>query len=194
MGSRNPLTTIIVNMTKEYYGKQESKIMAAIAVILLLCHHFLGFPGWRAEGNSVLNILGNQDIIERSLGSYGFICIAIFAFSSGYVLYRRSDEYHYGRRLLIRLISFLLGYWICLALLYIVGALCGSPLPKCHDLLLNLIGISCRPGNEWVNIPFAWYVLYYIIYLAVTPPINTFIINTLHDYRRRNLCNIAMDF
>ena len=103
----------------EFYGKRESGVMAGIAILLMMVHHFFGFDGWLVDGNSWIPLVSYHNIIERMMSGFGFICISIFAFSSGYVLYRKPEGFGYNVGLLRRGVKFLTGYWLCLAIFYV---------------------------------------------------------------------------
>ena len=65
----------------------------------------------------------------------------------------------------IRILQFLIKYWI-VYILFLIYALCiGDQLPNWHGFLWNLFGLKTGPHVAWVNVPFAWYVAYYVSFL-----------------------------
>jgi putative flippase GtrA len=158
------------NKPVEFYGKREAGLMAGIAILLMMVDHYFLYKSWLVNGNYWTPLISYHNILERTLSGFGYICIAIFAFSSGYVLYRRPQEYRYGSGLLKRGLKFLTGYWLCLMVFYILAVIFSSPLPNLSELASNMIGLDCAPKKPWVNAPFAWYVTYYLCYLLITPP------------------------
>lgn len=155
----------------DFFGHKEAKLIAGIAVIMMMFHHFFGFPDYRTCSNDFIesfNIAGVS--FERMLAAFGKLCVAIFAFSSGYVICKMQQNYKSVRMRFIRIEKFLLSYWVIFALFIIYGLIIGDPIPTGKDFIFNLIGLNTGPHYIYVNVTFAWYVTFYII-LVITSPL-----------------------
>ena len=155
----------------EFYGKREAKLIAGVGIFLMLIHHFFGFPAWRLPGNNFIEPIAIGGIsIERVFAAFGKICVSIFAFARGFAIYKFPEQYNTPVKCLMRLFKFLIAYWIILLLFLGYGWLIGDPLPSLPILLKhNLIGNYTNPEAPYVNVPFAWYVMYYIFLMAIAP-------------------------
>lgn len=150
---------------KVLYGKRESSIIAGIAILLMLCSHFFYRPILQ-EGNDWIPIFSIKGFsIIRALQPFGDVCVSLFAFNSGYILYKAPEKYKYGRGLAIRALKFLTLYWICCAIFLFLGAITNSPMPTREDLIFNLFGIYA--WGDFVAVFFAWYVTYYLFFLLI---------------------------
>ena len=110
--------------------------------------------------------IGSKTIAEY-VGGFSKICVAIFAFLSGYAMYYTYVRRGMGgyRHSLKKLSVFLLTYWIILFLLFIpVMCLTGVYRFSLKELFFNLFGI------ETTYCKIAWYVRFYIE-LVITFPI-----------------------
>lgn len=153
----------------DFLGRKESKFVAGIAILMMMFHHFFGFSEW-LNGNTYIESLTICDIsIERMIAAFGKLCVALFAFSSGYVIWKSPEEYICVRKRINRIIKFLFNYWIVFALFLLYGLLVGDLLPKGVDFFYNLIGLRTCPTMEYVNVAFAWYVTFYVVLLLLSP-------------------------
>ena len=60
-----------------------------IAILLMVFHHFFGFDDFRNPQNYYIESFNIHGIsFERMLAAFGKICVSIFAFFSGYALYK----------------------------------------------------------------------------------------------------------
>ena len=136
----------------------------------MIAHHLFGFqkfllPG--VEWNSMLVLYGIE--IERVIAAFGKICVALFAFNSGYVVWKIQRSYLDMFNRCKRILSFLVSYWIILFLFWIYAIIVGDPLPSYKNALMNLVGLNTGPDKIFVNIPFAWYVAYYVLFIILSP-------------------------
>lgn len=166
-----PLT--LQPMTQEglsFFGKRESTLMAGIAIILMFIHHFFGFDDYLMDGVEwwPTALIGNL-AIERIIASFGKFCVHIFAFMSGYVIWKRSNDYTSWKSLFLRLAKFLVCYWIVLVLFWLYALVIGDSLPPFDTMAKNLVGIASREYKEFVTVSSAWYVNYYICLIAAAP-------------------------
>lgn len=155
---------------KPFYGKQEAKMIAGIAIIMMVCHHFFGFPETLADGNRFTYILSIRSVsTPQFFASFGKLCVAIFAFCSGYALWVSRYSYKDPNAVVHRGMKLLISYWVVLSLFLLVGLLIGDKLPDGQTLLFNLVGLRTGVWETYVNITFAWYVSFYILWLILSP-------------------------
>lgn len=146
------------NISKgNFISKEESVMLQAIAVMLMVFHHLFGFPE-RIQVPYALVLDFEFLHIETILSYWGRICISIFAFCSGYGLYKVGKEKLLdGYKIVIkRLQKFYSRYWmICLVFVPIGYAL---RVYKFNSLTLikSLLGLSSSYNKEW------WYVGTYL--------------------------------
>lgn len=152
------------------YGKNEAKMVAGIAIVMMLCHHFFGFPEQLVNGNHFTYMISTPFVnTAQFFASFGKLCVAIFAFCSGYALWIGSKSYTDVRSIARRGLKFLVSYWIILAIFLIIGLIVGDELPDGETLAYNLFGLKTSTWSSYVNITFAWYVAFYISWLIVAP-------------------------
>lgn len=156
-------------MENRIYTKRISTLLSAVAVLMMIWHHLFNFKSWLPSDLGWHYWFGDfGKWATENLAQYGRMCIVIFAFMSGYALWIRKDTYSTISRRLSRLGQFLLGYWIVCILFLILGYICGDKLPEPSDICLNFIGLLNGPLQR-VNVPFAWYVMYYIEFIILSP-------------------------
>ncbi len=144
--------------------------MSAIGILLMIAHHLFGFKEYLADGiywDSMFLIGGIE--VERIIAAFGKICVSLFAFNSGYVIWKFRLSYQNPWNCFKRCVSFLLSYWIVLAAFMLYAVAIGESMPTGSDLIYNLFGLSTGPDKPFVNIPFAWYVAYYITFISLAP-------------------------
>lgn len=159
-------------MGRVFYGKQESAIIAGVAIFLMITHHLFSYPNWLLNPYHVNSIFGNSvNIFFRVFGRLGNICIYMFAFTTGYTICKNADGYLTFNKRIRRILQFLISYWtICLpfiACAYIFN----EPLPTIKQFAANLFGLQTGFYSKWVNVIFAWYVLFYIFLILLSPAI-----------------------
>lgn len=73
--------------------KKKSAALHGIAILMMIYHHlFIGGNGWAVnEGTSLFSVFDSIDLSGSGSAQLGFawfckICVAIFAFTSGYAL------------------------------------------------------------------------------------------------------------
>lgn len=152
------------------YGKTESQMIAGIAILLMIWHHLFSYPNWLIDGISVNSALGQYiNYIVWLIARIGNICIYIFAFQTGYSIYERSDLYDTLRKRGTRISSFLFSYWLVCICFWLIGWLFNEKLPTPSIAILNMFGLEVGFYTDWINVCFAWYVLYYILLIAAYP-------------------------
>lgn len=152
------------------YGKEEAKMIAGVAIVMMLVHHFFGFADYRLEGNWFYESLMVGGVsVERIFASAGKLCVAIFSFSSGYAIWVNRESFTRFQSVGKRILKFLLNYWIILGAFLIYGLAIGDKIPEGRELLYNLYGAATGPMTPYVNVAFAWYVVFYVFLLLLTP-------------------------
>jgi peptidoglycan/LPS O-acetylase OafA/YrhL len=160
----------VTKRTAPLYTKEISGMMAGVAIVLMMTQHLFPWPEWLSEGVSWHSPLGDFGKKLTLLISYfGGVSVNLFAITSGYVLIANPKAYATVKSRLRRLFHFLIGYWMVEALFLLIGALNGDTMPTLKQLACNMVGLSTGPLHPWVNVPFAWYVAYYIEFIILVP-------------------------
>lgn len=153
-----------------FLSRQDSQFVAGIAIFMMLVHHLFGFDSFRLLGNEYVETFSIGGIsIERMLAAFGKLCVAVFAFISGYVIWKMRSRYSTWRQRAQRIFRFLIAYWVIVALFMIGALLTGDTIPDGNSFFLGLFGLSNGPNEVYVNVPFAWYVAFYILLIICTP-------------------------
>lgn len=154
----------------EFLGRKEAKLIAGVAILMMIFHHLFGFPIWLLRGNTFTESITVCNIsIERMIAAFGKICVALFAFSSGYVIWKKQEDYRKLHKVLNRIARFLFNYWVIFALFMLYGVLIGDHLPNGHNFWYNLVGLETSPQKQYVNVVFAWYVATYVMLVCLFP-------------------------
>lgn len=145
-------------------------MIAGVAIVMMLVHHFFGFADYRLDGNWVYEPVKIGGVsLERIFASAGKLCVAIFAFSGGYAIWVNRENFAKFKSIGKRALKFLLNYWIILAAFLIYAIIIGDKIPTGRDFIQNIYGVGTGPHEPYVNIAFAWYVVFYISLLLMTP-------------------------
>lgn len=151
-----------------WYKKDYAHVIAGMAILLMVAHHFFGFRDYLLPGVSwipAFKIAGIE--VERIIGAFGKICVSLYAFNSGYVMWVNRRDYRRWSYRIIRLLKFLVAYWIVGLLFYLYAVAVGDQNPAGINLLLVQIGYAVGPFEKYVNMAFAWYVTYYIFFVLL---------------------------
>ena len=145
-------------------------MIAGVAIVMMLVHHFFGFADYRLDGNWFYEPIKIGDVsLERIFASAGKLCVAIFAFSSGYAIWVNRKSFAGYKSIGKRALKFLLNYWIILAAFLIYALIIGDDIPTGRDFIHNIYGVGTGPHEQYVNVSFAWYVVFYVSLLLMTP-------------------------
>lgn len=167
----------IEKIEKTYIIPQDSLYIYGIAILMMVWHHFFGFP--ERFGGDLRYIGGNIEYtIELYLGYFGRLCIAMYAFISGYGMMAKSMQknlkFTEDIKLAIKqIIKFFIRYWIVFIIFVSIGFKFMGLKFEPEEFIKNFIGKSCSYNAEW------WYVAYYVKMLIMYPVIKL-IVNKLN--------------
>lgn len=159
-------------LTKEHTG-----ILHGLAILMMLYHHLFSTPEALGIEYKSLLIFDFANI-ELKMAWFFKICVAIYAFTSGYGLsrsmsYKNAPENSIAKRLkedyilvIKRYFSFYMQYLLVFILFVPVGFLFFNKPFVLSEFLLNLLGISSTYNGAW------WYVLQYLKMLITLPVID----------------------
>ena len=151
-----------------FISKSEAVMLQAVAVMLMVWHHLFAFP----ERITVphLLILDRFGRIETIMAYFGRICIAVFAFSSGYGMRkkivnarRNTGLIRNYQTVLMQLLKFFSRYWMVFFVFVPLGILLKVYPFQPIDLLEGSLGNGCQYNEEW------WYVDTYVRFLLLFP-------------------------
>lgn len=145
------------------FSKEKTEYIKGIAILLMLFHHFFGFPEWQ-QGVSYIGIPLRVHTLEYAIGRFSHICVALFAFVTGYGMFFSYRSGNIVRKSVKRGISFLVGYYIILFGVAIpVNLILGKT-----DIGLSLIAQNLFAFDNTL-VSFAWYVRFYLALLLTLP-------------------------
>lgn len=154
-----------------FISREESALIQGVAVMLMVFHHLFAFP----ERISVpYALVFDFDLlhIETLLSYFGRICVSIFAFLSGYGLYKKMAglcrEERFSiiagyKSILGQLLRFIIRYWLVLAVFVTAGYFLNAYVFDWQTLAKHFLGLSSAYNAEW------WYVRFYLELLLVFP-------------------------
>lgn len=157
-------------MSGSYFGKQQSVMLGGIAILLMIWHHLFNAPTWYSEGVGIdvrFGMLGNALVYIPA--ATGNICVQMFAIISGYALFINPNAYGSWRSRGMRLLKFMAAYWMIFALFLLVAWFNDDSLPSWVQFIHNMVGLETKPEAAGVNVPFAWYVSFYIQFVILIP-------------------------
>ena len=147
------------------FTKDKTEMIKGIAIILMLFHHFFAFPEWFVTGVSYIGIPLRANTLEFVIGKFGHICVALFAFLTGYGLFFSYKSGSILKKTLRRGAIFLLGYFL---ILFGVAIPLNVALGKTSDLSVKFILMNMTAYNHDL-VPFAWYVWFYVALIITLP-------------------------
>lgn len=149
-------------------SKEHSFYVKGIAIFLMFAHHLFGFGEWILAKNNYMLLFSTHQFFSIICFYFGGISIGLFSFISGYSMYINSGKYKKYNGCIHKLIGFLLCYWIVELLFLFLGVISKEPLPSLPMFIKQSFGVSVG-HNGTINIIFAWYVLFYIIFILIHP-------------------------
>lgn len=145
-------------------SKTEAGMLQAIAVLLMVFHHLFAFSDRiHVDYVMVFNRFGN---IETILSYFARICVAMFAFCSGYGMYKSSMSASFRKVLWSiphRIFHFYQRYWVIFLTFVPLGFALGVYSFQPQQFIRGFLGLSCQYNAEW------WYVSYYLNFLLLFP-------------------------
>ena len=151
-------------------SKETSEVIKGVAIIMMLVHHF-----WNPILSPDLNFWyfqGNLNIFAIS-SDFSKICVAVFAFLNGYVMFLNRDKYKNTKYICQKGIRFLVDYWIIAILFIIIGFAVDENFPSLQVFVMNMFGFEVGAkevlGYDYINVTFAWYVRFYVMLLITMP-------------------------
>ena len=145
------------------FEKDDTKIMKALAIILMLYHHLYAFP-YRISYDYISLFKYNDKTISFFIGDFGKICVCIFIFLSGYGTY-----YVYKNNTNDLIKKKLKSLYKCFLRVFIIAIPISLLL---HDkqvvfgfkeLLYNITGWSTTYNGEW------WFIMPYVFLIIMSP-------------------------
>lgn len=155
------------------YGmtKKHTQMLYGIAIAMMLYHHLFCIPS-RLNCN-YFSVLGN---IELKLAWFCRICVAVYAFITGYGLCKSSptkmetnlfkkitQDYKF---ILKHLFQFMKKYWIVFVFFVPIRMIVNPPLITPKSFIMSLFGLDYTYNGEW------WYIKKYIVLLILFPILN----------------------
>lgn len=167
-----------------YLRKHDSKLLYGIAVLSMLYHHLFCVPE-RLNNDFIFSLGFISDDISIKLAWYCKLCVAIFAFLSGYGLFLTASKYENTnilqkifndyKYISKHLISFFKKYWIVFIVFIPIRFIFFGCEFDFKEFFWNLVGVDCSYNGEW------WYVFLYMKLLFVFPFINCI----LYSYKNK---------
>lgn len=176
---------------KDGITKDQSKMLQGLAILMMLYHHLFSTP--EALGIEYRSLLQFGSLnIELHMAWFFKICVAIYAFVSGYGLCRgirhtdNPDEGFFANLIkkyifvLKKLLNFMIQYWLVFIIFVPIGfVFFGKPFDF-KEFVLNFLGISSDYNGAW------WYVFQYIKMLLLLP-----ILDSLFSWGKNKRVNIS---
>ena len=139
-----------------------STMLKGLAILLMVIHHSFGFSDdWLKQFDySSISILGEP--INEWIRWSTKICVAIFAFVTGYAyFFNKTPTIKYGLK---KIWGLLKTYWFILFVIFVPLAIyVGAEKVNLKVIAYNIFGL------DKCLIPFAWYVYFYIILMLAMP-------------------------
>lgn len=137
-------------------------------------HHFFGFSTWLTTDNYFVHTYIGGRCIESDIAAFCKICVAIYAFVSGYALFVQNSNAKNIKSIIKRIFSFLSNYWVIFCVFILFGIIFNEPFPPIDRFLLQCVGVTTATGFNWdyfnaIHPVFAWYVSFYILFLVISP-------------------------
>lgn len=145
------------------FTKDDTKVVKAIAVMLMLYHHLFGFP--ERIYNNYINLIPtiNNHNISFLIASFGKICVTIFIFLAGYSSYismKNNKEESVVKKRVYNLYKI---FWKVFLVIVPIGIIFGRIRFNILDILLNFFGLKTSIVTEW------WFFTPYIILIIFSP-------------------------
>ena len=164
---------------------KESSCLKGIAIILMFWHHLFGCGSFLTH--DMYKWWPNIITLDKLFGGGAKICIALFAFVSGYGIYK-TYVVRDGASIIPRIVKFLISYW---TIVFFVGIpyLFAFHKLEIRYLFINLF--SLLHNDEILYVSLSWYVKVYLELLLVTPVLKK-VANKKYEYPLLELIGIIL--
>lgn len=151
------------------FTREDTKVIKAVAVMLMLIHHLFGFPERLQEGVAFISLYTwGQTPIETLVGWFGNICIPMFAFLGGYGTYlscRNKNPQEQAGILSRKIVGLYKQYWIVFIVFIPLCILrnVSRVTPDVTSVIWNFTGLRTEFNGEW------WFFTPYVLILLFYP-------------------------
>ena len=145
------------------FEKDDTKIMKAVAIILMLYHHLFAFPD-RINYNYISLFKYNDKTISFFIGDFGKICVAIFLFLGGYgtyCIYKNNTNELIKKKLKSLYKCFLRVFIITIPISVLIHD--KQIVLEFKEFLYNITGWSTTYNGEW------WFIMPYVFLIIMSP-------------------------
>ena len=157
-------------MTEKTFTKSDTKVIKALAVLLMLIHHLFAFPDRISNDHTALFSIGGVATVDY-LGCFGKICVALFLFLGGlgsYYSYRNHIKAKKKRELFVfvKIRALYTAYWRVFAIALPISLLLGTAYGgNVHlaNIIYDFFGITHKLCGEW------WFLALYVMYTIAMP-------------------------
>jgi len=157
------------------FTKSHTEIAKGIAILLMICFHLFGFPNRILNVDYISIVPLTQGHYEYLLGRFGYICVPIFLFLSGYGLYlsyMKKNKFTFLDAL-TKGKSFLLNYWMVFILFVPIGLIWFHNSNRYswnfYVFISNFFALNSSYNSEW------WFARLYIELVLLFPIIKHFL-------------------
>lgn len=145
------------------FDREDTRIIKALAIMLMLYHHLFAFPNRiHCEYISLFHIHNKNS--AYMFGVFGKICVAIFFLLAGYGIYKQYQKNN-SLNLKQKILSLYKRYWQVLFIIILLSLVLKSF--KLDLSLLTLLGnisaLNITYSGEW------WFLIVYIIFTLMSP-------------------------
>lgn len=166
---------------KDGITKSQSKMLQGLAILMMLYHHLFSTP--EILGVSYISLLNINGLnIETPMAWFFKICVGIYAFVSGYGLFRalfaernKNNVNSFWdciltdyKVVLKKLLRFFLDFWLVFIIFMAIGFCFFKKEFVLSEFLLNFFGIKSTYNGAW------WYIFFYMKMLLALPLIDCF--------------------
>ncbi|MCQ2755136.1 MAG: acyltransferase [bacterium] len=147
--------------------KRESAGIKALAIIMMFWHHLFGCDTFLSNG-IVLDYIPIFKGYDATIGIACKLCIALFAFSSGYGIQKSYIEKAKYNKIILSIYKFLLQYWVIMFFVAIPYLIYFNKF-NIEYLPINLFALL--HNDEMLYVSLSWYVKVNLMFLCISPVI-----------------------
>ena len=147
------------------FSVQHTRLAKGIAIIMMVYHHLFVLP--ERLNNDYISVLGfNGFNLEALLATFSKLCVGIFLFLSGiglfYSLQKETNILKMYRKVLKKLLTFMINYWIIAIIVFPIGVIRGF-FEFDIQTVIGVLSGRYYPVMEW------WFVCQYVVLLLISP-------------------------